>query len=59
MFASLFHGGCSNTTPDQHRLVYSTFAVRGYLRQEENQYLAVPSDTVKQYDRSAQEFIGY
>lgn len=59
MFASLFHGGGSNTTSDHYRLVYSTFAVRGYLRQEENQYLAVPQDLVKQYDKATQEFIGY
>ena len=32
---------------------------RGYLRQEENQYLAVPRDVVKQYDTDTQEFIGY
>ncbi|KAI9373907.1 phytanoyl-CoA dioxygenase [Aspergillus egyptiacus] len=59
MFASVFHGGGSNITTDQRRLVYSTFVVRGYLRQEENQYLAVPREVVKSYDRATQEFIGY
>lgn len=59
MSSSVFHGGGSNITSNQHRLVYSTFAVRGYLRQEENQYLAVPRDIVKQYDKATQEFIGY
>ncbi|KAL5341194.1 phytanoyl-CoA dioxygenase [Aspergillus crustosus] len=59
MFASVFHGGGNNTTSDQRRLVYSTFVIRGYLRQEENQFLAVPRDIVKQYDRATQQFIGY
>jgi ectoine hydroxylase-related dioxygenase (phytanoyl-CoA dioxygenase family) len=36
MFASCFHGGSANTTTDQHRLVYSTFVTRGWLRQEDN-----------------------
>ncbi|KAL3470492.1 hypothetical protein BJX99DRAFT_251161 [Aspergillus californicus] len=58
MFSSVFHGGGNNTT-DQRRLAYACFAVRGYLRQEENQYLAVPREIVKQYDRATQEFIGY
>ncbi|KAL4928916.1 phytanoyl-CoA dioxygenase family protein [Aspergillus undulatus] len=59
MLASLFHGGGNNTTTDQYRLVYSTFATRGYLRQEENQYLAVPKEIARQYDRATLEFIGY
>jgi ectoine hydroxylase-related dioxygenase (phytanoyl-CoA dioxygenase family) len=32
---------------------------RGYLRQEENQYLAVPREVVKQYDCEVQKIIGY
>ncbi|KAL3480189.1 phytanoyl-CoA dioxygenase [Aspergillus californicus] len=59
MFSSVFHGGGNNTTTDQRRLVYSTFALRGYLRQEENMFIAIPRDVVKQYDRATQEFIGY
>ncbi|KAI9925400.1 hypothetical protein MW887_005781 [Aspergillus wentii] len=59
MLASAFHGGGSNTTEDEHRLVFSTFVVRGYLRQEENQFLAVPADVVRSYDRDVQEFMGY
>lgn len=59
MMASCYHGGGNNITEDQKRLVYSTFATRGYLRQEENQFLAVPRETVKRYDRATQEFIGY
>jgi ectoine hydroxylase-related dioxygenase (phytanoyl-CoA dioxygenase family) len=57
--SSVFHGGGNNTTADEHRLMFSTFAVRGYMRQEENQFLAVPAEKVKQYDRATQKFIGY
>lgn len=59
MLSSCYHGGGSNTTKDEYRLVFSTFAARGYLRQEENQSLAVPMDVVRQYGRDIQEFIGY
>lgn len=59
MLSSVFHGGGNNTTTDEKRLMFSTFAIRGYLRQEENQYLAVPKEVVKQYDRPIQRFIGY
>ncbi|CBF73898.1 hypothetical protein AN8106.2 [Aspergillus nidulans FGSC A4] len=59
MLSSLRHGGGNNTTSDQHRLIYCSFATRGFLRQEENQYLAVPGDVVKSYDRATQQFIGY
>lgn len=59
MLSSVFHGGGNNTTKDEHRLMFSAFVVRGYLRQEENQFLAVPKEVVKQYDRATQKFIGY
>ncbi|KAB2575283.1 Uncharacterized protein DBV05_g6020 [Lasiodiplodia theobromae] len=59
MLASAYHGGGDNVTKDQRRMLFSTFVVRGYLRQEENQFLAVPKDVVKGYDRPIQEFIGY
>ena len=59
MLSSVFHGGGNNVTLDEHRLMFSTFVVRGHLRQEENQFLAVPKDVVKQYDRPTQRFIGY
>lgn len=59
MLASAFHGGGNNTTKDEKRLVFSTFSVRGYLRQEENQFLAVPKEVARKYDRSVQDFMGY
>lgn len=59
MLASAFHGGGSNITEDERRLVFATFVVRGYLRQEENQFLAVPRDVARSYDREVQEYMGY
>jgi len=40
MLGGVFHGAGANRTLDQERLVYAAFACRGFLRQEENQYLA-------------------
>lgn len=59
MLASAYHAGGHNTTKDEKRLMFATFSIRGYLRQEENQFLAVPLATAKQYDRPIQEFMGY
>lgn len=59
MLASAYHGGGTNATNDEKRMLFSTFVVRGYLRQEENQFLAVPLDKTRQYDRPIQEFMGY
>lgn len=59
MLASAFHGGGSNVTEDEYRLAFATFITRGFLRQEENQFLAVPQDVARSYDRDIQEYIGY
>ncbi|OLN88088.1 hypothetical protein CCHL11_00007 [Colletotrichum chlorophyti] len=59
MLASAYHAGGQNTTHDETRLVFATFSIRGYLRQEENQFLSVPRETAKQYDQEIQRFMGY
>ena len=59
MLASCFHGGGTNETKDEQRLVFGTFFTRGYLRQEENQFLAVPMEVTRKYDRKVQETMGY
>lgn len=68
MLSGCFHGGSANTTdqPDENgqvkleeRLVYSTFMTRGYLRQEENQYLANPVDKIRELPDYLQELVGY
>ncbi|TDZ72000.1 Dioxygenase swnH1 [Colletotrichum trifolii] len=59
MLASAFHAGGHNTTKDEKRLMFATFSIRGYLRQEENQFLAVPHEKAKTYDERIQRFMGY
>ena len=59
VFAGCYHGGSANTTADEERLVYSTFTTRGYLRQEENQYLANDMEAVRKLPVWLQQFMGY
>ncbi|KAF5707217.1 hypothetical protein FGLOB1_7048 [Fusarium globosum] len=59
MLASAYHGGGTNSTKDQYRLVFATFSIRGFLRQEENQFLAVPREVAMQFDQDIQKFMGY
>ena len=59
MLSGCFHGGSANTTTDQERLVYSTFMTRGYLRQEENQFLANDWEAVKKLPPWIQERMGF
>ncbi|KAG5801465.1 hypothetical protein H9Q74_014098 [Fusarium xylarioides] len=59
MLASAYHGGGTNSTKDQHRLVFATFSIRGFLRQEENQFLAVPREIAMKLDQDIQAFMGY
>lgn len=59
-FSSCYHGGSANTTTDEERLLYSFFMTKGYLRQEENQYLASKwEDVEKMYDDAMLQKIGY
>jgi ectoine hydroxylase-related dioxygenase (phytanoyl-CoA dioxygenase family) len=59
MLASCYHGGSANTTKDEERLLFSCFMTRGWLRQEENQYLAVPPEVAKTLSVRVQKLIGY
>ena len=54
----VFHGGRANTT-DRPRLGVILEYVAGWLRQQENQYLAVPKETVRQLPQRLQELLGY
>ncbi|KAL4909545.1 hypothetical protein BDW74DRAFT_187612 [Aspergillus multicolor] len=59
-FSSCYHGGSANTTLDEERLLYSFFMTKGYLRQEENQYLAARwEDVGSKYDDATLERLGY
>ncbi|MBI5090261.1 MAG: phytanoyl-CoA dioxygenase family protein [Actinobacteria bacterium] len=55
---STYHGGGANrsTTP---RTGLTITLDLGFLRQEENQYLSVPLDVVRQYPERVQRLLGY
>jgi len=52
------HGGGSNTTDIQRRGVHLSYCL-GWLRTEENNYLAVPPHVAATLPRPAQELLGY
>ncbi|MBL1102143.1 phytanoyl-CoA dioxygenase family protein [Streptomyces coffeae] len=54
----LFHGGGPNLS-DTPRTGLTVALVRGNLRQEENQYLAVPREIVREYPEELQRLLGY
>jgi len=56
---SVFHGGGENTTEDTYRTGMITGYSLGWLRQEENQYLAVPPEVAKDLPENVQHLIGY
>lgn len=61
LLSSAYHGGSANKSTNDERLLYSCFMTKGYLRQEENQYIANPFDSIKDKydDDKALEVIGY
>ncbi|KAF1960674.1 phytanoyl-CoA dioxygenase family protein [Byssothecium circinans] len=59
VLSGCYHGGSANTTADEERLLYSTFTTRGYLRQEENQYLSNDPKVIKELPIGLQKFAGY
>lgn len=56
---STIHAGGANTTADQWRRGMHLSYTLGWLRTEENNYLATPPDVVRALPRKAQELIGY
>ena len=59
MLGGVYHGAGANTTLDEERLVYAAFATRGYLRQEENQYLANDLNKIRELPLDIQRFAGF
>jgi ectoine hydroxylase-related dioxygenase (phytanoyl-CoA dioxygenase family) len=59
MLSGCFHGGSANTTTDEDRVLLSTFNTRGWMRQEENQYLANSMESIKELPSALQERMGY
>jgi ectoine hydroxylase-related dioxygenase (phytanoyl-CoA dioxygenase family) len=56
---STFHAGGANVTADVHRRGMHVSYCVGWLRTEENQYLATPIDVVRTLPRDAQALLGY
>jgi ectoine hydroxylase-related dioxygenase (phytanoyl-CoA dioxygenase family) len=56
---STIHGGGANSTGDEWRLGLHVSFVLGWLRTEENNYLAVPPAVAATLPRAAQEVLGY
>jgi ectoine hydroxylase-related dioxygenase (phytanoyl-CoA dioxygenase family) len=56
---STLHGAGSNTTAEEWRLGLHLSYVLGWLRTEENNYLAVPPSVARGYPRVTQESLGY
>ncbi|GAA6023870.1 hypothetical protein JCM10207_000508 [Rhodosporidiobolus poonsookiae] len=63
MLCSTWHGGGTNScepgTPDSVRMLIQAGYVRGYLRQEEQQALALDPEVLKTYPREIQELAGW
>jgi ectoine hydroxylase-related dioxygenase (phytanoyl-CoA dioxygenase family) len=55
---SVYHGGGANTT-DRPRLGVILEYAASWLRQQENQYLAVPHEIVTTLPQRLQELLGY
>ncbi len=56
---SVFHGGGRNVTTNAYRTGAITGYSLGWLRQEENQYLAVPPAVARHLREDVQHLIGY
>jgi ectoine hydroxylase-related dioxygenase (phytanoyl-CoA dioxygenase family) len=59
MLGGLYHAGGANTTTDEHRVVHGLFFTPGYLRQEENVYLANSAEDVLTWSPEAQKVAGF
>ena len=56
---STIHGGGANTTKNQHRRGMFLGYVVGWLRAEENTFLTVPIEKVRDMPVRIQELLGY
>ncbi len=55
---SLWHGGGANTTADRRVGIAMNYCA-GYLRQQENQQLGLPLDTVRRFPPRLQQLVGF
>ena len=56
---STYHGGGQNCTTDELRTAVIISLTRGYLRQEENQYLVALLEIVRRFPPKIQQLLGY
>jgi ectoine hydroxylase-related dioxygenase (phytanoyl-CoA dioxygenase family) len=56
---AVYHGGGANTTDDETRIGVNITYNRGWLRQEENQYLAVSRECAATLDEDLLRLMGY
>jgi ectoine hydroxylase-related dioxygenase (phytanoyl-CoA dioxygenase family) len=57
--ASCYHGGGHNSIPNEVRKIHGLFFVRGTLRTEENQFLAVPRSKLLTMSDKMLSLLGY
>lgn len=55
---SLWHGGGANRTSDRRVGIAMNYCA-GFIRQQENQQLGIPVETVKRFPKRLQEMVGY
>ena len=55
---SLWHGGGANTTATRRVGIAMNYCA-GYIRQQENQQLGLPLDTVRRFPPRLQQLVGY
>jgi len=55
---SLWHGGGANHTPSRRIGIAMNYCA-GFIRQQENQQLGIPLETVRRFPRRLQELCGY
>jgi ectoine hydroxylase-related dioxygenase (phytanoyl-CoA dioxygenase family) len=56
---SLWHGGGANTTTDEWRLGVNVQYCPGFVRQQQNHYLAIPADVAATFSDRLLELLGY
>ncbi|KIX03720.1 uncharacterized protein Z518_07273 [Rhinocladiella mackenziei CBS 650.93] len=59
VLSGCFHGGSTNKTETEERLVFSCFFTRSWMRQEENQYLANDWEKIRELPGWLQQRVGW
>ncbi|KAE8454313.1 hypothetical protein EG329_005238 [Mollisiaceae sp. DMI_Dod_QoI] len=59
MLASTFHGGSTNNSKDQNRMLYAMFMCKGTLRTEFATLIEYPPEVVKPWSKEIQARLGY